>query len=116
MHAIAEAAVAALRVAAASIALHDPATGRLVVNATAGAEVFIDGESVGTAPLGELEVPVGLRSIVVRHPDLGEKRATMDVKRDQTAEITLGATSEPARQAAPRLAPLSAPPAPRGRE
>ena len=36
MHAIAEAAVAALRVAAASIALHDPATGRLVFRAAAG--------------------------------------------------------------------------------
>jgi hypothetical protein len=66
-----------------------PATGRLVVDTAPGAEVFIDGESVGTAPLAALEVAVGERTIVVRHPELGEKRVTMEIKRDQRTEITL---------------------------
>jgi hypothetical protein len=93
-----------------------PATGHLVVNTAAGAEVFIEGESVGTAPLGELEVAVGTRTIVVRHPELGEKRVTMDIKRDQTTEITLPFGNAPADAPKPpgaRLAPLSAQPAPR---
>ena len=95
-----------------------PATGRLIVNTAAGAEVFIEGESVGTAPLGELELPVGTRTILVRHPELGEKRVTMEIKRDEKTEITLpfgNVTAEPTRPATPRLAPLSAPPAPRSR-
>jgi hypothetical protein len=95
-----------------------PPTGRLVVNTVAGAEVFVEGESVGVAPLAELELPVGTRAILVRHPDLGEKRVTMEIKRDQTTEITLPLGSAPAearRPAQPKLAPLSAQPAPRPR-
>jgi hypothetical protein len=91
----------------------NPATGRVVVNTLAGAEVFVEGESVGVAPLGELELAVGTRAIVVRHPELGEKRVTIDVKRDQTNEITLpfgAASAEAPRPAAPKLAPLSAAP------
>jgi len=87
-----------------------PATGRLVVDTAAGAEVFIDGESVGTAPLAALEVAVGERTIVVRHPELGEKRVTMEIKRDQRTEITLPfatTPTEPQRPAAPKLAPKS---------
>jgi hypothetical protein len=92
-----------------------PATGRLVVDTAAGAEVFIDGESVGTAPLAALEVAVGERTIVVRHPELGEKRVTMEIKRDQRTEITLpfATTATDPQRPAPKLAPLSAAPAPR---
>ena len=92
----------------------------------AGAEILMDGQSLGTAPLGELEVPVGVHNIVVRHPELGDKRVTVDIKRDQSQDITVPFGSsppvdtrkpEPPKPATPRtqprLAPLSAPPAPR---
>ena len=97
-------------------------TGRVVVNTTAGAEVLIEGQSVGIAPLGEQEIPVGSRDILVRHAELGEKRETVNVKRDQTSTVTLAfgtaGTIAPTRPPPPipRLAPLSAPPAPRPRE
>jgi len=70
---------------------------------------------MGTAPVGEMEVPVGVRTIIVRHPDYPERRATMDIKRDQTSEITLplGNTPDTQKPAMPKLAPLSAAPAPR---
>jgi hypothetical protein len=90
-------------------------TGRLLVTTTAGADIIVDGEKVGAAPIGEIELPVGTRDIVVRHQEHGEKHVTLDVKRDETTEITLplGAESIDSPGRAPRLAPLSAPPAPR---
>jgi hypothetical protein len=107
-----------------------PPTGGLVVKTTAGAEIFMDGQSLGVAPLGELEVPVGVHNIVVKHPELGEKPVTVEIKRDQSQDITVtfpGAPAESPKPEAPKpppppakaeppkpkLAPLSAPPAPR---
>jgi hypothetical protein len=92
-------------------------SGRLVVHTTAGAEVFVEGELVGVAPIAPLEIPIGIRDIVARHQELGEKRVNMEIKRDQTTEITLafGAATDETGRRTPRLAPLSAPPAPRVR-
>ena len=55
------------------------------------------------------------RNIIIRHPDFPERRATMEIKRDQTAEMTLplGSNAESQKPAMPKLAPLSAQPAPR---
>jgi hypothetical protein len=76
--------------------------------------VLVEGERLGVAPLGALEMPVGTREIVAWHPELGEKRMTLDVKQDQVTEITL---AFPAASAAPppvpSLPPLSAPAEPR---
>jgi hypothetical protein len=95
-----------------------PPTGRLVINTTPGAEILIEGESVGVAPLGELEVPIGRRQILVKHPDLGEKRVTLEIRQNEPIEITVSignASVDGSKPAVPRLAPLSAPPAPRPR-
>jgi hypothetical protein len=48
-------------------------TGKLHLNATPWAEVFIDGDSVGETPLANVEVPIGPHTIVFRHPELGEQ-------------------------------------------
>jgi hypothetical protein len=53
--------------------------GTLSVNASPWAEVFVDGKSIGVTPLGDIQVPVGNREIVWRHPQLGEKRQTVMV-------------------------------------
>jgi hypothetical protein len=53
--------------------------GMLSVNASPWAEVFVDGRSIGVTPLGDVQVPVGSREIVWRHPQLGEKRQTVMV-------------------------------------
>jgi hypothetical protein len=93
-------------------------TGSVIVRTIRGAEVLVEGESVGIAPLGQLEIPAGTREIVVRHPEHGARHVTMEIKRDETAEITV-ALGNVAVEAAPepgaRPAPLSTPATSRAR-
>jgi archaellum component FlaG (FlaF/FlaG flagellin family) len=49
----------------------------LSINAQPWAEVFVDGERVGETPIGTLARPVGRHEIVLRHPELGERRRTV---------------------------------------
>ena len=67
------------RMAAAVI---DLPTQALSLNATPWAEVWLDGQSVGTTPLGNLSVTIGPHEVVWRHPQLGERRQTVMVKPD----------------------------------
>jgi serine/threonine-protein kinase len=53
--------------------------GTLFVNASPWAEVFIDGRSIGITPLGNIPVAVGSHEIVWRHPQIGERRRTVNV-------------------------------------
>jgi hypothetical protein len=53
--------------------------GTLSINALPWAEVSISGKPVGTTPLGNLSVPIGLHEIVFRHPQLGERKRTVKV-------------------------------------
>ena len=53
--------------------------GMLFVNASPWAEVFVDGRSIGTTPLGSIAVSVGSHELVARHPQLGEKRRSIVV-------------------------------------
>ena len=57
----------------------DVPTASLSVNAQPWADVWIDGRSVGTTPLGNLSVAVGPHEILWRHPQLGERRRTIAV-------------------------------------
>ena len=62
--------------AATDIRLDLPAV-TLSINAQPWAEVFVDGERVGETPIGTLSRPVGRHEIVLRHPELGERRRTV---------------------------------------
>ena len=53
--------------------------GTLFANAAPWAEVFVDGKSIGTTPLGNVAVPVGTHDVVWRHPNLGERRRSITV-------------------------------------
>jgi len=53
--------------------------GVVSVNAQPWAEVFIDGQRVGETPIGNLSVPIGNHQLVLRHPQLGERRQTIAV-------------------------------------
>jgi hypothetical protein len=68
--------------------------GTVRVTAPAGAEVWVEGERVGQAPLDELQVPIGTREIVVRHPDFGERRETVEVRYGQTTEVSLESSKQ----------------------
>jgi hypothetical protein len=84
-------------------------TGELRVTTIPGAEVWIDGERVGVAPLDPIQVPIGTREIIVRDSAGGERRQAVEVKYGDAAEVSL--TPEPVTgdtlPATPRLAPLS---------
>jgi hypothetical protein len=54
--------------------------GEISINARPWAEVFVDGDRVGETPVSQLSLPVGVHEIVFRHPDLGERRASVVVK------------------------------------
>jgi serine/threonine-protein kinase len=54
-------------------------TGTLSVNAQPWAEVWVDGQRIGETPIGNLSLPIGHHELVVRHPQLGERRQTVAV-------------------------------------
>jgi serine/threonine-protein kinase len=53
--------------------------GVLSINATPWAAVSIDGRDVGETPIGNLAVPAGVHEIVLKNPQLGERRRSVDV-------------------------------------
>jgi len=61
--------------------------GSLALNAVPWAEVWIDGQRVGETPIGNVEVPIGVREIVFRHPSLGERRSFVTVKAGTQSKV-----------------------------
>jgi serine/threonine-protein kinase len=71
-----------------------------------GAEIWIEGERIGVAPMSAVSVPIGTREVVVKSPEFGERRSALEVRFGQVSEIMLlpqmsGGTTPP------KLAPLS---------
>ena len=55
-------------------------TGYLSLNALPWAEVWVDGNAVGTTPLANLSLPIGSHEVLWRHPTLGDRRQLVIVK------------------------------------
>jgi hypothetical protein len=72
----------------------------------AGAEVWIEGERVGVAPVEATAVTIGTREVVVKDAAFGERKQSVEVKNGETTELTV-MLRPGAPAAAPRLAPLS---------
>jgi hypothetical protein len=51
------------------------------------ADVYVDGRYAGQTPLGALRVPPGRHTIVLRHPQLGEKTAVVEVLRNRESVL-----------------------------
>jgi len=51
----------------------------LEIVAPSGAELWIDGQPIGTAPVQPRSVAIGTREVVMRHPVLGEQRQTTTI-------------------------------------
>jgi hypothetical protein len=79
------------------------------VNTTAGAEVWIEGQRIGVAPLQPIHVPIGTREIVVRDATGAEKRQVVEVKLGEAVELSLTpeTVTSDSSPATPRLAPLT---------
>ena len=60
-------------------------TGRVNLNAQPWAEVWIDGNRAGETPLANLQVPLGSREFVFRHPQHGERKLTATVSTNPIA-------------------------------
>ena len=63
--------------------------GRLNINATPWASVWIDGSPYGETPLGNLSIVPGEHEIVFRHPQLGERRERTLVRPDTAARVAV---------------------------
>ena len=63
--------------------------GSLQVNTEPGAEVSVEGERMGVAPLGPLPVQIGTREVVVTHPTLGERREFVEIRFGDVTEVTI---------------------------
>ncbi|HEX7138928.1 MAG TPA: PEGA domain-containing protein [Vicinamibacterales bacterium] len=63
--------------------------GTLNINAVPWAGVWIDGNSFGDTPLGNLSIAPGEHDIVFRHPQLGERREKAIVRADRPTRVTV---------------------------
>jgi hypothetical protein len=63
--------------------------GTLSINALPWAEVWLDGERMGQTPIANLARRLGTHEVVFRHPQFGERRATVTVTARQPARIGL---------------------------
>jgi hypothetical protein len=61
--------------------------GTLRIEAPAGSEIFIDGTRIGEAPIGDQTVTLGIREILVRHPELGERKVSATVTSAEPAQV-----------------------------
>jgi hypothetical protein len=59
------------------------------VNATPWAEVWIDGRKAGDTPIANLKLRLGVREIVFKHPEYGERRVNVTVKADAPGAVTV---------------------------
>jgi hypothetical protein len=51
-----------------------------------GAEVLVDGESIGKTPIKKYKVPPGVHAVTVRAPDGNSSNLTLDVKKGKTVK------------------------------
>jgi hypothetical protein len=63
--------------------------GSVNFNATPWAEVWIDGKKVGETPLANLPVTLGVREIVFKNQQFGERRVTITVKANEPAAVSI---------------------------
>ena len=61
--------------------------GALSINAKPWAEVWISGERVGETPIANLARRIGTYDVVFRHPELGERRETVNVTLRQPVRL-----------------------------
>ena len=82
---------ATLNIRPASVTSHTVTlpNGRLQVNTEPGAQVSIEGQPIGVAPLGPLPVQIGNREVVVTHPSLGTRREFVEVRLGSVTQVNI---------------------------
>jgi hypothetical protein len=64
-------------------------TGTVNLNAVPWAEVWIDGKKAGETPLANLQLPLGNREIIFKHPEHGERRMPIAIRAGTPAAVTV---------------------------
>jgi hypothetical protein len=59
----------------------------LSINAQPWANVWVNGESVGETPIGNLSRPIGRHEVVLRHPSLGERKLSVQLTLKEPTRI-----------------------------
>jgi hypothetical protein len=59
------------------------------INAKPWAEAWVDGERVGDTPIGTLTRTIGRHEVVLRHPELGERRVPVVITMGQPARVSV---------------------------
>ena len=62
-------------------------SGLLSINAQPWAEVWVDGERIGQTPIANIPARLGSHDVVLRHPQLGERRQTVLVTLREPARL-----------------------------
>jgi hypothetical protein len=62
------------------------------LNAQPWAEVWIDGKRAGDTPLANLQIPLGTREIIFKHPQYGDRRVTATIKATSPTSISVDLT------------------------
>ena len=65
-----------------------PPDGRLSINASPWAQVWVDGRAVGDTPLANVAVPIGEHDVMFRHPQLGERHVTVLVRSGDASRVS----------------------------
>jgi hypothetical protein len=63
--------------------------GLLQVNTEPDAEIWVEGERAGVAPLGAVPVPIGTRDVLVTHPEFGQRRQVVEVRYDGVTQLSI---------------------------
>jgi hypothetical protein len=68
--------------------------GAVNFNAIPWAEVWIDGKKAGDTPLANAQVPLGVREIVFKNPDYGERKMVTTIRADTVGAVSVDFTSK----------------------
>lgn len=78
--------VAAGQTASITVALP---RGTINVNAVPWAQVWLDGQPLGETPIGNVSWTIGTHEIILRHPDLGERRVSTTITTANPARVAV---------------------------
>ena len=65
----------------------DVPNGTASINAMPWAEVWVSGQRLGQTPIANVSLPIGTHEVIMRHPQLGERKATLTVSTTQGARL-----------------------------
>ena len=63
--------------------------GTININAVPWAQVWLDGQPLGDTPIGNVSWTIGVHEVVLRHPDLGERKVSATITTREPARVAV---------------------------